>query len=161
VWNSCWTNLEKLKLQNWSPKDEPFLQAICYKSWVILLNLFYWQDPSLLVSNIQKFPTCSTDKIPHNLFLYWIFQSQAILFIFPSTFNIKPSCHIYLQWNCGFAAGSHSSQTLSVAQQSNPTASLLYMWLNRKPNLLLFESVYTNGTDGGYRACTNQAWITS
>ena len=63
----------------------------------------------------------------------WIFQSQAILFIFPSTFNIKPSCHINLQRNCGSAAGSHSSQNLSVAQQSNPTASLLYMWLNRKP----------------------------
>lgn len=35
------------------------------------------------------------------------------------------------------AAGSHSSQTLSVAQQSNPTASLVYMWLNRKPNLFI------------------------
>ncbi|KAL9353464.1 hypothetical protein Peur_056144 [Populus x canadensis] len=111
----------------------------------------------LLSGFINKSPTCSIDKIPHNLFLYWIFQSQAILFIFPSTFNIKPSCHIYLQRNCGFAAGSNSSQTLSVAQQRNPTASLLYMWLNRKPNLLLFESVYTNGTEGGYRACTNQA----
>jgi hypothetical protein len=26
---------------------------------------------------------------------------------------------------------------------------------------LLFESVYTNGTEGGGRACTNKAWITS
>uniref|UniRef100_A0A2K1YMM1 Uncharacterized protein n=1 Tax=Populus trichocarpa TaxID=3694 RepID=A0A2K1YMM1_POPTR len=139
-------------------EPKPNITQLCFSICsMILLCGFINKNPSLLVSNIQKFPTCSIDKIPHNLFLYWIFQSQAILFIFPSTFNIKPSCHIYLQWNCGFAAGSHSSQTLSVAQQSNPTASLLYMWLNRKPNLLLFESVYTNGTDGGYRACTNQA----
>ncbi|KAG6758875.1 hypothetical protein POTOM_035337 [Populus tomentosa] len=99
----------------------------------------------------RSLATCSLD-LRHELF--YSFSRQL------STSNQVATC-IY-RGTVALRQGSHSSQTLSVAQQSNPTASLLYMWLNRKPKPFYYlNRSIQRVPKGGYRACTNQASITS
>ncbi|KAJ6897956.1 hypothetical protein NC652_024698 [Populus alba x Populus x berolinensis] len=91
-------------------EPEPNITQLCFSICsMILLSGF-----------INKSKHIKTVTVTPTKFTTWIFQSRAILFIFPSTFNIKPSCHMHLQRNCGFAAGkSFFSDSLSCSAKQS------------------------------------------